>query len=385
MNQNVGSGGTFVETWRPFEADQALQAFEAQFDAPSQTVEVEDIFGREVVGREGGQQNGPVGGLKGSFGNLITFPLSIPSGLAPRFFGGLFGLADGDQTQRKIGVALAFDKDRPIDAATFGRPQYGEEIDRLAIFVAPARPFPFAAYQHVGASLKYTGNTVRLQIGPVAKADLAFDDRNAIKRLPFLFVCQFKVTETLTGQVEGAVNAPKVALLLGCLPRFGNAGSIDDADQAAPAGLRCRRAQHLVNQKTQPVTALSQAIEQSWRRYIHQPHRHGPGRRQSEPMIAKTIGKEQAQQHHRAFYHASLQKSAGLPCAALKKRRATKPFNEIFPVLIQKRFVSHPTLNHKSMPTSKNILTPMRVRGDDELMVSLLRLHRRPFTDARID
>ena len=69
----------------------------------------------------------------------------------------------------------------------------------MAIFVAPARAFPFAAYQHVGTSLQYTGNTVRLQIGPVAKADLAFDDRNPIERLAFLFVCQFKVTETLTG------------------------------------------------------------------------------------------------------------------------------------------------------------------------------------------
>src|SRR6266513_3562572 len=83
MNQHVRSGGTFVETWWPFEADQALQMFEAEFDAPPQTVEVEDIFGREIVGREGGQQNEPVGGLEGSFGNLITFPLSIPSGLAP--------------------------------------------------------------------------------------------------------------------------------------------------------------------------------------------------------------------------------------------------------------------------------------------------------------
>ncbi|HEY2228426.1 MAG TPA: hypothetical protein VGI22_11950, partial [Xanthobacteraceae bacterium] len=46
-------------------------------------------------------------------------------------------------------------------------------------------------------------------------------------------------------------------------------------------------------QKTQPVTALPQAIEQRWRRYIHQSHRRGPGRRQSEPVIAKTIGKEQ--------------------------------------------------------------------------------------------
>src|SRR5882757_6897325 len=363
MNEIVRPGGTLVEGWWAFETDQALQTFEAEFDAPSQTVEVEDIFGREVVGWEGGQQNDPVGGLKGSFGNLLAFSLSIPSGLAPRFFGGLFGLADGDQTQRKVGAGLAFDKDRPIDAAIFGRPQHGEEIDRLAIFVAPARPFPFAAYQHVRASLKHTANTLDLQIGPVANADLAFDDRDAIKRLPFLFVCQFKVTEALAGKVEGAVNAPQVALLPGFLPRFGNAGSIDDADQAAPAGLRSRRAQHLINQKTQPVTALSQTIEQRWRRYIHQSHRRGPGCRQSQPVIAKTISKQQAQQDHRAFYHASLLKSAGLPCAALKKRRATKPFNEIFPVLIQKRFVSHPTLNHKSIPTSKNILTPMRLRG----------------------
>ena len=46
MNQDVRSGGTFVETRRSLEADQALETFEAEFDAPSQTVEVEDILGR---------------------------------------------------------------------------------------------------------------------------------------------------------------------------------------------------------------------------------------------------------------------------------------------------------------------------------------------------
>src|SRR5260370_4828537 len=148
MNQDVRSGGTFVETWWVFEADQGLQTFEGEFDAQSQTVEVEDIFRREVAWREGSHQNDPVGGLKGFFGNLIAFSLSIPSGLAPRFRRGLFGLADSDQTQRQVGATLAFDKDRPIDAATFSRPQHGEEIDRLATFVAPTRPFPFAADQH---------------------------------------------------------------------------------------------------------------------------------------------------------------------------------------------------------------------------------------------
>src|SRR5215475_6676295 len=74
MNQDVRSGGTFIKTRRPFEADQALQAFEAEFDAPSQAVEVQHIFSRERVWWEGGQQNDPVSGLKGFFGNLIAFP-----------------------------------------------------------------------------------------------------------------------------------------------------------------------------------------------------------------------------------------------------------------------------------------------------------------------
>src|SRR5215475_10692057 len=367
MNQNIRSGGAFIETWRSFEADQALQTFEAKFDAPSQAVEVKDIFRREVVGWEGGQQNDPVGSLKGFFGNLIAFPLSITSGLAPRFCGGLFGLADGDQTQRKVGTTLAFDKDRPINAATFGRAQHGDEVDWLAILVAPACPFPSAAYQHVSAVLKDAGNAVGLQIGPIGNADLAFDDRDAIKRLPFLFICQFKVTEVLARQVEGAVNPPQVAFPLGFLSSLGNAGSIDDADQTAPAGLRGRRAQQLVNQRAQPIAALSQTIEQRWRRYINQPHRRGPGRCQSETLVAKTVRKDQAQQVYRAFYHTRLHKSAGLPRTSFKSCRAPKPSYDMVPVSIQKRFVSHPTLNHKSIPTSKNILTPMRLRGDDNI------------------
>ena len=166
------------------------------------------------------------------------------------------------------------------------------------------------------------------------------------------------------------MNPPQVAFPLGFLSSFGHAGSIDDADQAAPAGLRSRRAQHLINQKTQPVTALSQTIEQRWRRYIHQSHRRGPGCRQSQPVIAKTISKQQAQQVHRVLYRASLPKSAGLPRTALKKRRTTKPFYQIFPVPIQKRFMCHSILNHKSIPTSKNILTPMRLRGYDDRCVT---------------
>ena len=81
-------------------------------------------------------------------------------------------------------------------------------------------------------------------------------------------------------------------------------------------------------------------------------------------MVAKTVSKDQAQQDDRAFYHPSLQKSAGLPRASLKSCRAPKPVYDMVPVPIQERFVSHPTLNHKPLPNSKNILTPMRESGD---------------------
>jgi hypothetical protein len=44
----------------------------------------------------------------------------------------------------------------------------------------------------------------------------------------------------------------------------------------------------------------------------------------------------------------------------LKSRPAPKPLYDMFPVSVQQRFVSHPNLNHKSMPPSKNILTRLR-------------------------
>ena len=45
MGQGVGSGGALVEAWRTLQADQALQALEAEFDAPSQAIECENIGG----------------------------------------------------------------------------------------------------------------------------------------------------------------------------------------------------------------------------------------------------------------------------------------------------------------------------------------------------
>ena len=72
-------------------------------------------------------------------------------------------------------------------------------------------------------------------------------------------------------------------------------------------------------------------------------------------MIAKTVREDQAQQVYCVLYHPSLQKSASLPRTLLKSRCAPKPFYDVFPVSIQERFVSHLSLNHKSIPTSKKL------------------------------
>jgi hypothetical protein len=46
-------------------------------------------------------------------------------------------------------------------------------IDRSAIFVAPARPFPSAAHRHVSTGLRTRAMRWGLQVGPVGSADLA--------------------------------------------------------------------------------------------------------------------------------------------------------------------------------------------------------------------
>jgi hypothetical protein len=84
-------------------------------------------------------------------GNLIALPLSIPSGLAPRFCGGLLGLADG-------------------------------------------------------ARLKHTSNAVGLQIGLVAKAYLAFDDRTADSRRTFVVISR-RNAETIIQHTIGDIPA----------------------------------------------------------------------------------------------------------------------------------------------------------------------------------
>ena len=59
MSQHVRSGGALVGSGRSFQADQAFQAFEGEFNPPSQAIEGENIVCRKLLRLERSYQDQP--------------------------------------------------------------------------------------------------------------------------------------------------------------------------------------------------------------------------------------------------------------------------------------------------------------------------------------
>jgi hypothetical protein len=87
----------FSDPRRPFEADQAFEPFERDFNAPSETIKCEDIGGREDLGRERGHENDPFRSEERAFRDLMSAFYSLPPSLSPSSFGRLRQLLDGDE------------------------------------------------------------------------------------------------------------------------------------------------------------------------------------------------------------------------------------------------------------------------------------------------
>ena len=146
MGQDVRSGGALIGAGRPFEADQALQALEAEFDPPSQAIKSENVGGREVLGRERGHQDHPLRGGERSFRNLVALLSRLSARHPPRGLGGLPGLLDGDEPQGERLAALALNEDRSIDPSAVRRlTELSEKVDGLALGVEPAGVSPASA------------------------------------------------------------------------------------------------------------------------------------------------------------------------------------------------------------------------------------------------
>ena len=115
MRKQIRLGGAFVDPRRPFEADQAFEPFEREFNAPSETIKCEDIGGREDLGRQRGYENDPFRSEERAFRDLMSAFYSFPPSLSPSSFGRLRQLLDGDETQSERRPRLARDPDRLID------------------------------------------------------------------------------------------------------------------------------------------------------------------------------------------------------------------------------------------------------------------------------
>src|SRR5580658_538378 len=161
MGQDVRSGGAFVSTGRSLQADQALQALEAEFDPPSQAIQSENVGGLEGLGRKRGHQDHPLRSGERSFGNLMALLSRLSPRHPSRGLSGLPGLLDGDEPQSERLAVVASNEDRSVDQSAVRRlAELGEKIDWLALGVEPTGVSPAGADQHVSVLLKHKGDAV---------------------------------------------------------------------------------------------------------------------------------------------------------------------------------------------------------------------------------
>jgi hypothetical protein len=170
-----------------------------------------------------------------------------------------------------------------------------------------------------------------LQIGTIAKTDLARNRRYPVERLARLLIGQFEVAKAFLRKIERAVNAPQLVLLPGARSFLRHRGGIDDADHPAAARLRGGGGKHLTHQQREPVPALTQTIQQSHAGNIDKAHRCRPGRGRSQSPLAQTIGQNHSQQIHRIGDLSRTQERFRLARRNIERFRPAKPGNNIRP------------------------------------------------------
>ncbi|MGX1322063.1 hypothetical protein AB7M17_005516 [Bradyrhizobium sp. USDA 377] len=269
--------------------------------------------------------------------------------------GRLRRLPDGNQAQSEQRCArLAFYPDRSIDQATCrSLAQFGRQIDQATFGINPTRALPAGPDHEVRAGIDETCHALRLQISAVAKTDFAGNHRYPVQRLARSLIGQLEVTKALLRKIERAVYAPHRVLVPAARPSLRDRRGVNNADQAAVARLRRTVRQCLTYQLRQPISALTQPIQQSHVGDIDKAHRRGPCRRQPQTSLAKAIRQDQAQQIHRIADLPRADKRLRLARANVERFGAAKPGDNTRPVLVHKRFVCHPNLESQANPTRK--------------------------------
>src|SRR5215216_177426 len=123
---------------------------------------------------------------------------------------------DRDQTQSERLAAFALYPDRPIDQPA-GRclAQLGDKIEHVALAIEPACALPAGPDHDVGASFNHGRHAVWLQIGSIAKANLARNHRYPVERFAGPLIGQFEVAKAFLRKIERTMNAPQFVFLPG--------------------------------------------------------------------------------------------------------------------------------------------------------------------------
>src|SRR5690606_4147657 len=131
--------------------------------------------------------------------------------LSSRGFRRLRWFPDGNETHRQRRAGLAPDPDWPVDQVT-RRPlaELGDEIDRIALGIEPARSLPPGAHNQIGVGFKHRSHSIRLQIGTIGDADFTRCSRNTIEPFTACLPGQFEMAKALAREIESTVDTPQL-------------------------------------------------------------------------------------------------------------------------------------------------------------------------------
>ncbi|SEE69978.1 SH3 domain-containing protein [Rhizobiales bacterium GAS188] len=171
MGQHMRFGGALGDPGPLLQANQVLQAFETEFDAPSQQMEGEHIGVGEGLGRERGDEDREYFGGDHSYRDLPTLLPGRPTDIASRNQGCLAGRL-GDNPTANGRAANASSLDPPIDEPTRRRlAELTMQIERLINRRGRARILPTGAREDIGAHLSDCGYAFGRPIASIADAD----------------------------------------------------------------------------------------------------------------------------------------------------------------------------------------------------------------------
>ena len=112
----------------------------------------------------------------------MALPSLCAARLGSRYFGDGGGFAQGHEAQRQRRRFLAPDPDRTVqDACVCGGGESGQQIERLAFWVEPARGFPAGAHDEIGALFTHTRQPIGMHEAPVGNENVPCGDGRAIK------------------------------------------------------------------------------------------------------------------------------------------------------------------------------------------------------------